>query len=159
MFTSIEMDKAVFVNAIWWLVAGILGYVFNMIFAGRVHYLVLVGGNVLLLGLIIIQNMKSVVEGSWVFGLVLGIAVSFIFIRSGSFVYREPTRLQILHRFEGNIVVVCFSCYRFHISKRGGMNDFISSFICHFHESLIGMTLSCKIRDKRKATEKLKCKG
>ena len=141
LLTSIEMDKAVFVNAIWWLVAGIVGYAFNMIFAGRVHYLVLIGGNVLLLGLIIIQNMKSVSEASWVFGLVLGIAVSFIFIRSGSFVYREPKRLQILNRFEGNILSYAFLAFVF-TTNGWGDERFHFVFLFATFISLIGMTLT-----------------
>lgn len=148
-FTSVELDRAVFVPATWWLIAGITGYVFNRLLAGRVHYLFLVSGNILLLTWILVQNMKSVGEGTWVLGLVLSIAVSFVFIRSGSFVYREPTRMQILSRFEGNIILYALFALVFTV-KGWGDGQFHIVFLFATFISLMGMALTLQkhVQDK-----------
>lgn len=140
-FTSVEMDKAVFVPVTWWLIAGIAGYVFNRLLAGRVHYLFLISGNILLLIWILIQNLQVVNEGTWVLGFVLSIAVSYVFIRSGSFVYREPTRMQILNRFEGNIIL--YALFALVFTAKGWTNgQFHVVFLFATFISLMGMTLT-----------------
>ncbi|NEU29669.1 hypothetical protein GN156_02625 [bacterium LRH843] len=148
MFSSVEMNRAVFVNATWWIVAGIAGYVFNVLLAGKVHYLLLASGNALLLGLFLFQNWNRVdLEGVWILGVILSIAVSFVYVRSASFVYREPTRRQMLHRFEGNVIFYTLLAIVF-TSNRWGDELFHITFLSAAFLSLIGMVLTLQHYEK-----------
>ena len=142
MFTSIEWDQPVFFDLTWLVVSGVMGYILNALLAKRNNHALLFAGNLLVIGLIIVQNWRNVVpEGAWVFGLWLSIGLSFIFIRSARLVHQKPTRPEILHRFEANVILYIIFALVFTV--RDWSNEtFHLSFIFAIVSSLTGMILT-----------------
>lgn len=154
MFTSIEWNEPAFFNATWFVIAGIMGYTLNVLLAKRSNHILLFLGNVLVVGLIMIQNWKSVVpEGFWIFGLVVSIGVSFIFIRSTRLVYRLPTRLEILRRFEGSVIYYIIFALIFTTNKWSN-NIFHLFFTLAIIGSLMGMVLTLQNHEDVEGNQK-----
>ncbi|MCM3763140.1 hypothetical protein M3212_20695 [Alkalihalobacillus oceani] len=105
LFTSIEWGSAASFHVSWWLAAACLGYLMTKVLSGRVHYLAVIAVQLPLLLIIVWQNwLTAVPEDGWVLGIALSLALLFLYVRSGSFVFFEPKRPHMLRRFEGNII-------------------------------------------------------
>ncbi len=160
MFASIEMNKPVFVNVTWWCIAAIVGYLFNALLAGKIHYVILLSGNVLFLGGIVFQNIKAINEGAWLLTVVLSVAVIFVFVRSASFVFRErePNRLQMLQHFEANMIAYAILALIF--STNGWSSEwFHGVFLLAISFTLIGMILTLQNLDQRVEDDEIEVKS
>lgn len=106
LFTGVEWGDPLFFPVTWWVIAGVFGYVMQFIVTIKpLHYLINIVCSIIVCSFIVIKNWQvAVPEGLITFGIFLTVAVTFIFIRSSIFFYKEPTREQMLHRFEGNII-------------------------------------------------------
>lgn len=142
LFASVEWDQAIFVPALWWLIAGIAGYTVNRLIGGKLHYIFVLLINIIAVTFIVIQNwMLAVPEGSWFFGIVLSLAVGFVYVRGASFVYKETTRMQMMQRFEFNIFIYLFLMFIF--SANNWTNElFHVVFFSAIFGSLAGMILT-----------------
>ncbi|MGM8364831.1 DUF4129 domain-containing protein [Virgibacillus sp. W0181] len=148
LFAGVEWDEAVYVHVMWWIVAGLSGFVINNLLAGKVSSTPVITINGFVLILIVIQNWRlTVPEGLWSFGIYLTIAVSFVFIRSVSFVYKKTTRQQLLHRFEGNVVLYAVFVFAFTV-KDWDTPAFHFSFIVAIMMSLMGMILTLQSHEQ-----------
>ncbi len=142
MFASVEMGQATFLFPLWWGIAGIAGYGLNIILSRRANIPLLIIGNVIVLSIILVQNWQvSYIDGRWLLALVLSAGVSFVYIRSASFIYRSITRKIVLQRFEGNIIF--YALFALVLIPNGWGNEsfhivFLLAIVC----SLVGMILS-----------------
>lgn len=142
LFTSIESNQLAFFDITWWIVAAIIGYAFNLV-AGKLSIRLLqVIGNIVFLVFLIIQNWRAVnPEDTLFFGFVVSIAVSFVYIRSTSLLSHPPKRLNILQRFEGNIIFYIIFAVPFTVNQ--WINEtFHLLFIFAIFLSLMGMILT-----------------
>lgn len=105
LFTGNQWSQGIESDGLWWLAAGVLGYALNAAAAGRVHYAFQLIGNAALLGFLLFQSWISTVpDGLWGYGIAVSAAVSFVFLRGATLVYRPPARMHMLRRFEANIL-------------------------------------------------------
>lgn len=106
LFMLVEWNNVVFIPVLWWIIAGISGYIINLLIARKFNYIyVLMTNGFILIALIVLNWNSAVPKGAWVLGICLSIAVSYLFIRSASFVYNKTTRMQMLQKFEFNIFI------------------------------------------------------
>src|SRR5690625_3541002 len=150
LFISIEWGEPFFTQAFWWVVAGFLSYLMNRLIAGRWHYILILVLNGILVFLLIFQNwLTAVPAGRWGVGIILSIAVLFVYVRSAVIVYQEPNRLQLLQRFEINILVYLVLAVIF--SFKSWENDlFHLLFIGAIVSSLLGMILTLEGEEETK---------
>lgn len=142
IFTGVEWEQIVFVHPLWWVVAAVTGYACNAILGGRINYILFMFINGLLLIFIVIKNGQIVItEGSIIFTISVSLAVCFTFIRSASFIYKEPTRAQMLMRFEGNVIIYILFSVIFFVNQWEN-NGFHLAFLFAIFLSLIGMILT-----------------
>ncbi|MGE4284911.1 MAG: hypothetical protein AB7G87_14555, partial [Clostridia bacterium] len=141
MFTSIDWQRPAFFDLTWLVMAGVMGYILNLILAKRNQYISL-AVNIAFIGGLIIQNWRSTVpEGYWGFGLMVSIGLIIIFIRSLILTGRQPTRVQMLGHFEKNILFYIFFSMVFTINQWINQ-EFHLLYIFAIVMSLIGITLS-----------------
>ncbi|MEI3605067.1 hypothetical protein SPD48_05140 [Pseudogracilibacillus sp. SE30717A] len=142
LFMSVEWNEPTFVNAIWWVVAGVLGFLINRLVAGNTHYVLALVINALVLLFIVIQNWKAAVpEGSWVAGIFFSIAVLFLYVRSASFVYKSATRMHMLQRFEFSIFI--YLALLFIFTFNDWINEYFHpAFLAANFSTLLGMILT-----------------
>ncbi len=148
LFMSAEWNEPIFVHAVWWLVAGIAGYLINCLFGGKVHYIMTLSLNVFFVIVLIIQNWKaSVPEGSWLAGIFFSIAVMYVYVRSASFVYKAATRMQMLQRFECNVFI--YVALLFIFTFNNWVNDYFHlAFLGAIFSTLLGMILTLDIHEE-----------
>lgn len=148
LFTSVEWNQLAFFNVTWWVVAAIIGFTLNAVLA-NVSNIVRLIGNVLFLGFILLQNWRSVIpEDTWFFGVVVSLAIVFIYIHSANFAFHHPKRQQILHRFEVNIIFYIVFVVIFTVNQ--WVNEtFHLLFIGAILFSLIGMLLTLSNDEQR----------
>ncbi|PWA07923.1 hypothetical protein DCC39_15885 [Pueribacillus theae] len=157
-FTGNERGIAPVFDLKWWIIACIAGFVLNVLLAGRVPYFVMVFGNgIVLTGLIILNWLSNMPELTLGLGIALSIAVSVLFIRSANFIYREPSRTQMMGHFEGNIVLYVIYVLLFSLSDWfQGTVPFHMLFLFAIFMSLIGMVFtlqSHEINDGQQETD------
>ncbi|AKL95983.1 hypothetical protein CACET_c25380 [Clostridium aceticum] len=156
LFTSVEWRQAAFFDLRWFIVAGITGYVFNRLVAKSRNHVFLFLGNILAIGFMIVQNWKTVVpEGSWGFGLAVSIGLTLIFARSARLTQKQPTRLEMLRRFEGNIIYYIVFALVF-TGNNWRDNTFHLFFIVAIGGSLIGMILTLQSLEDGEGSGKVK---
>lgn len=88
-----------------WLMPAILSYGVNYLLASRnttLFWLFLINAG-LLVGFLF-PHWTVIYKGHLAYTLVLSVAISYLYLRSSMFVNKEPSRLQIILRFEGNII-------------------------------------------------------
>lgn len=142
MFTSINWNQAAFFDLTWWLVAGVSGYALNSMLTRNRWVVLLFIANITALGFLILQNWRNIVpQGAWKFGLAVTIGLVFIFVRSAGLAYKQPTRREILQRFEGNVVYYIIFAIVFTL-KNWVNQTFHIFFIFAIIMSLIGMILT-----------------
>lgn len=152
LFISVELFEATFVNVTWWIIAGVSGYVLNAIIIPRLHDGIVVVLNIVFLTIIIWQNWRlTVPENAYFIGFFLSMAVLFVFARSASFVFKEPTRLQLLQRFEFSIFMYVVLTFVFSINDWGN-EVFHLSFIFAILACLFGLILI--LQDAEDSNEK-----
>jgi len=106
LFLSAEYDEAIFVNAFWWVVAGLAGYGLNRLIAAKVNYVFSIVINGLVVAFFIVKNWQvGVPEGALVAGVFISVAVFYVYVRGASLVYKAPTRMHMLQRFEFTIFI------------------------------------------------------
>ncbi|MCM3716241.1 hypothetical protein [Halalkalibacter oceani] len=139
LFTSIEWGSVASFQVSWWLGAAILGYAMTKGLAGRVHYIAVIAIQLPLLLFILWQNwLAAVPQGGWVLGISLSLALLFLYVRSGSFVFFEPKRAHMLRRFEGNIIFYVMFAWIF--TYNGWATEtFHLLFLASIFLSLLGM--------------------
>lgn len=157
-FTGNERGATPVFDLKWWLIACLAGYVLNLLFAGRVQYAVMVCVNVFVLTALLILNWKSnMPELTLGLGITLSIAVSVLYMRSANFIYKEPSRTQMMGHFEGNIVLYVIFVLLFSFSDWfHGTALFHTLFLLAIFISLVGMIInlqSDEINDGREETE------
>lgn len=142
LFISVEWDTPTFLSATWWIIAGILGYVLNRIVVGKLHYIVVLGGNAFVLVFLVIQNWRAAVpEESWVTGIFFSIAVGYVYVRSASFVYKKATRMDMLQRFEFSMFI--YLALLFMYTFNDWINDYFHmTFLGAIFSTLLGMILT-----------------
>lgn len=142
MFTSVEWEHSVFFDLKWFFVAGIMGFAFNTLLEKMNNRVIKFLTNILVIGLLVIQNWINVVpQGIWLFGLVVSIGLSFIYIRSIKLIHQQPTRGEILRRFEGNIILYIVFAVIFTLNNWSN-DTFHLFFMFAILNSLMGMVLT-----------------
>lgn len=105
LFMRLEYNQFFFVDPTWWLIAGVLGFTLNRLLLGRIHYVLLFAINGVVFIVILWRHwLVSVPEGIILFGIFLSFMIAFVYGRSISFLFKMPTRKNILYRFEGNVI-------------------------------------------------------
>jgi len=155
MFTSINLNRVVFFNLNWWLAAGAAGYTLNAVLARKRWRVILFIANIMVLGFLIVQNWRIIVpQGAWKFGLAVSIGLMFIFVRSARLAYKQPTRMEMLQRFEGNVIYYIIFAVVFTL-KNWVNETFHIFFIFAIIMSLIGMILTLQSNQGTKENEKI----
>ncbi len=118
LFTSVEWNQAAFFDITWFVIAGILGYVLNLILLNIRYHMLGFVVNIVAIGFIVIQNWKNIVpEEAWSLGLAVSIGAGIIFVRSARLVKQQPTRQELLRRFEGNIIYYIIFALSFSVNN------------------------------------------
>ena len=148
LFISIEKNETIFVHAMWWFVAGLISYFFNRIIAGKVHYgIILFVNGVLMMFLIYFNWQAAISKAAWGIGIIISIALGFVFVRSAILVYKEPTRLLMLQRFEINIFIYIVIGVIFFLKNWENV-FFHPFFLIAIFASLFGMTLTLESHEQ-----------
>lgn len=148
LFTSVEWNEAAFVHAAWWVVAAFSGYIITALLIHRIHYIAVLIGNIVMLTFIIVKNWHLVVPANaLLFGIISSIALLFIFIRSASFVFKDPNRKNMIRRFEGNVVFYILFATVFSI-KEWHTAYFHPLFLVAIVVSLIGIVFTLHHEEK-----------
>jgi len=156
MFTSIKLNRVVFFDLTWWLAAGASGYALNAVLAGKSQRVLLFITNIMFLGFLMLQNWRSIVpQGAWKFGLAVSSGLVLIFVRSAGLAYKQPTRSEMLQRFEGNVLY--YIVFAIVFTLKNWVNEtFHLVFIFAIIMSLIGMILTLQSDQGTQESEKIK---
>lgn len=155
MFTSINLNRAVFFDLTWWLAAGATGYTLNAMLARKRWRVLLFIANITVLGFLILQDWRDIVpQGAWEFGIAVSIGLVLIFVRSAGLVYKQPRRTEMLQRFEGNVIYYIIFAVVFTL-KNWVNETFHLFFIFAIIMSLIGMILTGQSEQETEESERI----
>ena len=126
----------------WWLAAAIAGYGLCALLASRVHYAILMLAGAPVLALLLFLNGREIAADSvWMFKWSAAVAVVFVFVRSASFIFRRPGRMNMLGRFEGNVIL--YPIFLLAYAAKGWPADTLHlMFLPALIATLTGMTLT-----------------
>lgn len=150
---NIQWTLAVSPQLFAWFLPAVIAYGINYGLASRnitVIWLFLI--NVGLLSGCLLAHWTAMYSGHVAYTLALSLAISYLYLRSCMFVFKEPTRLQMVLRFEGNIIYyalfILFTYTQAAVSIHVHLLFFLSVFL-----SLIGITLSLAGGEEEKDVE------
>lgn len=142
LFSDRQWTQGPAADMLWWLVAAAAGYALHAALAGRIHYLALTAASVLILGFLLYKNWQTVaVESGFMYKGSVTVAAICLFARGVFFAYRRPTRLNMLGRFEGNVVF--YLIFLLLYTAKGWPGETLHlMFLAAIFASLMGMTLT-----------------
>lgn len=143
IFSRTVGDAPIFFDFTWLIIAGVMGYTMNVLLENKSNDIVKVVINVLVLGVLVLQNWKGVVPQSDGLGFGVGVSIGLVMVygRSIQLTQRQPKREEVLYHFEGNILFYIVFAVILTLSKWSD-GKFHLVFMYTILASLLGMVLT-----------------